>query len=241
MSSLLNLPAGVEELNLVHGISDDFYHYVSGDDFSTVASDLGTVVDTDLAGGRVELAPSDGTVADNDETYVKGTQEVFKFAANKPLDFEASVQFTEGATDDVNIIVGLKDAVAADSLLDNGGGPSASYTGAVFFKVDGGTVWQVETSVAGTQTTTELTAANSLDKRAKTAGGSAFQKLRIEFRPFSSTQADVIFLIDDVQVAKHTYTYTSATEMQICFGIKNGAATTVELLVVDYVRCHQKR
>lgn len=241
MSKLLGpFPRWMNERS-IHQIWDDFDQFVTGDLWTTVASNSGTVVIGDAANGRITLNPSDCTVVDNDETYLKSNKETFLFANNKPLLFEARVQFTEGNTDDVNIIVGLKDAVAADSILDNGAGPAASYTGALFYKVDGQTVWEVETSVAGTQTTTQLTAANSLTKAAVTAGGSSDQVLRIEFEPISSTQANVMFSVNGVLVAKHLYTYTNATEMQVCLGVKNGAATTVEALVVDYVYCGQAR
>jgi len=241
MSKLLApFPNWLRERDIIQRFSD-FNEYVTLHGFTTVVSNSGTVVAGDAVGGRVTLNPSDCSVVDNDEAYLKGANEIFKFANHKPLIFEALVQFTEGNTDDANVIVGLKDAVAADSILDNGAGPAASYSGAVFFKVDGDTIWNVETSIGGTQTTTRLSAANSLDKQDKTAGGAAFQRLRIEFEPFSSTQANVMFSIDGALVAKHIFTYTSATEMQECFGIKNGANTTVEALVVDYSYCAQAR
>lgn len=242
MTKLLNNEGLLPQAGLQFGFFEDFFEYISGDMFTIVATDSGTVTAGDAAGGVLTLNPSDGTVVNNDETYIKGTKEVFLFAADKPLVFEARVKFTEGSTDDANILVGLANAVAANHLQDDGAGPPASYSGAVFFKVDGGTVWNCETSISTTQTTTELSAtnANNISKTAQTAGG-AYQTLRIEFLPYSSTKADVRFYIDGTLVARHDFTFTSATEMQICFGIKNGADTTVEALLVDYVGCYQKR
>jgi hypothetical protein len=234
-------PRALEERSL-HQIWDDFDTDQSDIDWVDTVTDTGTVTVGDAANGVAALVPSDCTVGDNDEAYLESPNETFLFAANKPILFEARVQFTEANTDDANILVGLKDAVAANTILDNGGGPAASYSGMVFFKVDGGTVWNCETSIAGTQTTTELSAsnANNLSKVAQTAGGAAYQVLRMEFMPFSSTQADVLFYVDGVLVAKHLFTYTSATEMQICFGVKNGG-TNLETLNVDYVYCGQLR
>ncbi len=221
---------------------DDFLRDVDSADWVTTLTDTGTASVGDAAGGILALVPSDGTVADNDEAYVESANETFRFVADKPLLFEARVQFTEANTDDANILVGLMDAVAADALVDNGGGPKASYSGAVFFKVDGGTVWQTETSVTTTQTTIELTAANvnNLAKRAVTAGGAAYQTLRIEYMPYSATNAYVSFFVDGVAVAQHDYIFTSATEMQIALGVKNGGAN-LETLNVDYVVCSQER
>lgn len=243
MSKLLDrLPMFLQERSL-HIIASDFTTDLDTAEWVTTATDTGTAAVGDAVGGIVALTPSDGTVADNDEIYLESPNETFLFANNKPLIFEARVQYAEGNTDDANVIVGIKDAVAANTLLDDGGGPAASYSGAVFFKVDGGTNWQVETSLAGTQTTTDLSAtnANNLAKAVQTAGGSSYQVLRLEFLPYSSTNAYVNFYIDGKQVAQHDYVYTSATEMQICLGLKNGAITTVETLNVDYVICAQAR
>ena len=190
----------------------NFGHYTTTEDFTTVVSDSGTVAVADGSKALV-ITPSDGTVADNDEGYAKGTYEAFKFADDKPMLIDALIQFTEANTDDANVMVGCMDAVAANSLLDDGGGPKASYSGAVFFKVDGGTVWQCETSNAGTQTTTVTTV---------TAGGSAKQHLRIEITKSSSTHAKVAFWIDGVNVANHTVAYASITDVQLVAAVKNG-------------------
>jgi hypothetical protein len=223
-------------------IADDFTRDVDSADWVTTLTDSGTASVGDAAGGILAIVASDGTVADNDEAYVEYANEVFKFAADKPALFEARVQFTEANTDDANVLVGLMDAVGANSLQDNGAGPPASYSGAVFFKIDGGTVWQTETSNSTTQTTNELTAANvnNLAKRAVTAGGAAYQTLRIECMPYSATNAYVSFFVDGVLCAQHDYIFTSATEMQLAFGVKNGGANN-ETLNVDYVSCTQSR
>lgn len=223
-------------------IADDFLRDVDAADWVTTLTDSGTATVGDAVGGVIALVPSDGTVADNDEAYIESANEVFKFAADKPLLFEARVQFAEANVDDANVLVGVMDAVGANSLQDNGAGPPSSYSGAVFVKVDGGTVWQVETSNAGTQTTTELLATNTnnLAKRNVTAGGASYQVLRIEYMPYSSTNAYVSFFVDGVLVAQHDYIFTSATEMQIGIGVKNGGANN-ETLNVDYVVCTQER
>lgn len=242
MTKLVELPDIEQLMEDSHGIADDFYHYVTGDDFSTVATDSGTAADSDAAGGVLVINPSDGSVVNNDETYVKGTQEVFKFAADKPIDFEIRLQYAEANTDDANVFAGVVDAVAANLLVDDGAGPKTTASGMGFFKVDGGTNWKIWASLSTTQTAVELTAANSLDGVAKTAGGSSYQRLRCVFLPKTSALADILYFIDDVLVYKITdFTFTSATEMQIGFGMKNGADTNVETLNVDYVRCRQKR
>lgn len=211
---------------------ENFLWYISPHLWTATLTDSGTTVALTTHGGGVALTPSDGSVTNNDENYLSWTNKNIVPTNLKPIVFQSEIQFTEGNTDDANIIVGLSSTSAANALLDDGGGPPASYSGMVFFKVDGGTNWNVECSVGGTQTTAELTAINSYDKIAKTAGGSSKQKLRFEFIPYSSTKAQVHFYIDNVHVYTIDWTYTSVVAMAPIFGIKNGADTTVETLNV---------
>lgn len=241
MTKLIDLPSTALLLPRVHGYADDFSFYTTvHNGWTTVASDSGSITVSDAAGGIVTLNPSDGTIADNDETYLKRTTETFLMAANKPFVSESYVKFTEANTDDANIWVGFKDAVAADSLVDNGAGMATSFSGFGFYKEDGQTLWSIIASLSTTQTTARLTAANSLDKTAKTAGGS-YQRLGLVFQPKTSALADIEYYIDGVLVYKITdFTFTSATEMQGGFGVKNGS-TNGETLLVDWTYAYQLR
>lgn len=202
---------------------------------TAILTDSGTAVVQDQVGGVIDLAASDGTIADNDEAYLHSSFELVKFANNKPIWFEARVALVADTGDVANVIVGMLDAAAANALLDNGGGPPASYSGAVFYKVDGETAWKAEVSIAGTQTAVALTAPGR-------PGTDTFQKLAIEFIPTSSTVATVNFYIDGVLVGSTTtFTYTSATEMDWIVGVKNGDGTTNMTLSVDYVNLRQVR
>jgi hypothetical protein len=239
MPNLVRTPPGFEQLSQVFGRLDHFASYASGGEWTTVATDSGSATVGDAANGELSLAPSDGTVADNDELYVKATNETLLFAANRAISFASLVKWTEGNVDDLNVAVGFMNAVAADSILDNGGGPKASFSGAVFYKVDGGTVWRCRSSL-GTTFTDSITNI--------TAGGSAYQLLEIEFRAIDTALGEISFLIDGQVVRdtnnypiKHQITYTSATEMQAFVGAKNGAATTVESLKVDAIAYWQNR
>ena len=228
MTKLLELPDPLK-LRRQFGIFDDFDTYVTTERWTTTADAGGTAaLDADGVGGVLALA-TDGD--DNDETYSELTVEMFKFADDKPLMLESRVKFSEASTDAANILVGLMDAPGADSLVDNGAGPKASYSGAAFFKVDGETVWNCESSIGATQVTTATTT---------TAGGSSYQTLRIEFQPTTSTEGEVRFFIDDNLVAKHAITFSSATEMSLVLGAKAGSANA-ETLNVDYIGCTQLR
>jgi hypothetical protein len=231
MPKLLQLPDVYHLGRRAFGFFDDFFQYVSGDLWTLVTAVDGTATVLDAAGGKIAIA-SAAASAGNEDCYLKSNKESFKFAAGKPLFFEALVDFTEAATNQANVIAGVMDAVAANALVDNGAGPKASYSGAVFFKVDGGTVWQCESSIGASQDTTVTEV---------TAGGATPQRLAIEFQPLTSTVGEVRFFIDDVLVAKHSITFTSATEMQVILGVKDGDADDEETLNVDYVACYQLR
>jgi len=238
---LNQLPDIVNLLPLYHIFVDDFDEYVSADRWTLVATDSGTATVGDAADGIISLAASDGTAADNDESYLKGTHETWLIADEKPIDFRAVVLWTEANTDDANVMIGLMNGVAANSLQDNGAGPKADFSGAVFYKIDGGTNWNVMYSDGTTQTSAELTAANSLTGAAIPATTAVDHDLAIQIRPTSSAKVDIIFLVDGKPVYKMTdKTYANAEEMQLCLAVKNGGANA-EVLTCDFVTCVQAR
>jgi hypothetical protein len=211
----------------------------SNSPWALIADSGGSAAVSDGVSGKMSIV-TDGD--DNDEAYLFNTIELFKIAADKPIEAEFLIQYTEAATDAANIIVGIMSAVAADALQDNGAGPAADYSGALFFKQDGETLWSVENSVSTTQKTTQLTTANSLDKQDHTAGTTSdFQTLRIEMDPKSATLYDVTFWIDGVLVAKHIdQVFTGFTDAAIVVGCKAGGGNA-ETLVVDYINPWQLR
>lgn len=239
MSKLFELPDEALIGRSVHGFFDDFDHLVTADRWTDTSGDTTATVSVADGVGGICAVFTDGT--DNNEAYLHNTTELFKFADAKPLMFEAYVQYTEANTDDANVLVGLMNAVGANSLVDDGVGPKADYSGACFYKVDGGTNWIVEFSDSTTQQTVELTAANSLDGVAKAAGGSAYQRLRIEFVPTAGSVADVKFFIDDELVyVFNGVSYANATEMEAVVGAKAGDSNA-ETVNVDYLMAYQKR
>lgn len=219
------LLAALNDPTLLAVYENHFLNYVTTmDGLTTVATDSGGVtVDAATAGryGVMNLSMSDGSVGDNDEVYVGSTTKSFILSAGRKLWFEAWVKFTEANTDDANVIVGLSSTYAANTLQDNGGGPPAEYDGIVFFKVDGGTVWNCETSAATTQQTTATTTT-------RTSG--SWTKLAFKYDGAST----VTFYINDTAVASHATTLPTAA-MGLIFGGKNGD-TNEEGVLVDFVK-----
>lgn len=226
---------------------DDFF-----DDFNHMDL-VGLWVDTSTDTGAAPTLATDGESAvvlttgatNNNEAYLSSNR-LWDVVADKPIVFETRLKYTESATDDANVAMGFCSAAAADAILDDGGGPAASYSGALFFKVDGGTAWQFETSVAGAQTTNTISNV--------TPGGGTYQSFRIEIRPIDSTTAEVVPLIDSsggnnfVQckdattgnLIKHTITYTSYAAAEVMLGVKAGSASS-ETPRWDYVRVSQAK
>lgn len=236
----MNIPRLPEALAIASDtfqVFDDFHWYISPQLWTSVLTDLGAVT-VASAGGIASVAASDGTVADNDEGYIGTTASTFKPAANKPIYFEALVQWTEANTDDANVAVGLASSVAANLIVDDGAGLRASGAVIALYKVDGGTVWRFVTRNGSDVTDSVSTT---------TAGGSAYQKLSIEVIDARSTHATVVPRVDGAllkdsngNVIRHELPLASIAACSLFAGVKNGGAN-LETLNVDYIGAVQTR
>lgn len=214
---------------------DDFFGLESDtiSPWEVTATDSGTTAIADEAGSALTIQPSDGTVADNDEIYVASRSEAFKFLDDKPLYLKARVKLTEANTDDANMVIGFMDAVAANSIVDDGAGPKASYSGAVFYKVDGSNALAAEVSIGSTQTAVSLTAT--------TVTSGTYFVYEIEVIPTAANTATINFYVDGTLIGTaSSFDYTSATDMQAVIGLKNGGANN-EQIDIDYILVSQVR
>jgi hypothetical protein len=217
-------------------IFDHFTYYSSGGHLTSVLNNSGTATAGDSAGGRLSLTSSGGSPALNDESYVKSTNQLFLFAASKPLLFESKVQFSEANTNKANIVAGFMSGVAAGAMQNGSAGPKTSFSGAVIYKIGNGTVWRFMTSMGSTQT-------DAVSQH--TAGGSADQTLTIECNPVSSTLIECVPFLNGVQFLdannkpiKQTITLNSPAQMNAFFGVKTGSSS-LETLVADYLAATQ--
>jgi hypothetical protein len=220
------------------GFFEDFFYDQTDLIFVDTVTDTGTVAIGDAAGGIATLTPSDGTVGDNDEAYFTTPNELFLIAADKPIWGAARLKFAEANTDDANVFFGFGNAMVANTLIDNGGGMRASGTLVAIYKIDGENVWSC-TARNGSEVT--------ITKSTKTAGGSAYQELKILVHDYTSTQAQITYHVDGEYLKDsrglpivHTVLVASATEMMVGVGVKNGD-TNLETLLVDYVTAWQVR
>ncbi len=239
--NLINTPdMGAAPLQM--GFLDDFDWYVTAHRWTTTVDSGGTIAVGDAANGIATLTPSSGN-ADNDEAYLKTTNELFKVASNRVIEGEALIQFTEAATNAANVAFGFQNAVGADSIIDNGAGLKVSGDTIAIYKVDGGTVWKCVTVINGGTAVVSTST--------QTAGGTAYQRLNIVIKPVeagTSTNIEVTFHVDGKQLVdsttrrpiQHTFALASATEMQAFVGVKNGTAAA-QTLLVDYIGAWQTR
>lgn len=205
---------------------------------SSSASTLVLCKATTGATGGVLSLTQDAT--DNDELYIFSTQALFLFANNKPAIFECRSQYSEGATNANNVMMGFVSSKAANTIIDDGGGPVASGTMAVIYKLDGGTVWRCRSQIGAAVGQTDTVSAS-------TAGGSSYQTHTIEFNPYSSTNAYVNYYMDGVPLLDangkaivHDLVYTNAVNCYAFFGVKTGSATA-EVNLLDYMAAYQLR
>ena len=213
-------------------VFDDFWYYVSGDLWTSLAADSGaTVAESDNHLGLVLLTTG---ATNNNEAAIKSSNEIFLFTDNRPITVEGALQWTEANVDDANVFFGLCSALADDTLGDDGAGPRASGSIAGFYKVDGATLWSV-VSRNGSNATTNVTNVTS-------AGAGLIQRLTIQIAEFSGTQCQVTYFVNGVQCVDnttlkpivHTVLYASATEMNLGTYVKAGGSNS-EVVFLDYM------
>jgi len=227
----------LDTVQVFNHFTDDQVDTIGGVDTIT---DTGTVVMGDEAGGVVTLTPSDGTVADNDEAYFRTPNEVFLLASGKPLYGRARVKLTETTADKANVAFGFQNAVGADSLIDDGGGPKVSGDTICIFKKDGGGAYFYAAAYCnGTGTAT----------KSKTPVVTAtWYDLEIFVTDTGDGNASVTYKVDGQYlkdfttgiVITHAVTIASATEMAMWLGIKLGAGTNNDTLKCDFWYGKQK-
>lgn len=236
---LLQLPDESQLAERTFGFTDDFLFYVDAQRFTKTCTGVGaTIAAGSLQGGSVVVTTG---ATGNNSSLLRTTNSPFKFTANQPLEFLCVAQYAEASTNQMNAFIGLMSGADLNTMVDSNAGPKTSFSGAGFHKKGGETTWSIIVSLGSTQTSVQLTAANSLDKVLKTAGGSSQQVFKIEYIPRSSTTAKIRFFIDGVLVYKIAdYTITSAAAMPAVVYAKAGT-TASEVINVDLLRCHQGR
>jgi len=228
--------AALTDPSVAHVFYDDF-HFQNSTKAS--ADNVWTFVEDDGAGGTDAVQDAAGGIYKhfcdgdaNDEAYMISASETWKFAAGKSLWLEARIAITEGNTDDAGWVMGLMDNAGADSVVDTGSGPAASYDGALIYGVKDALTISFETSNAATQSTS--TSCGSY------ASGTFFNAgfwARTESN--SDTVAVVTPYINGTSYTARNVTLAGLEEMHFILGVKGAGAE--EAFSIDYVKIVQIR
>lgn len=180
-------------------------------------------------------------------------------ALGRPLLVQVRFSVQEANTNMLNLFIGFNSGGTTDITVDAGAGMIASFSGAGIYKVGGtsavGSVlnWRTVSSVATTRYGDRTTGTP--------AGYANYQIFEMEIHPISSTQAEVIYRVDQeggnstrlpyLRDSSQTgpmanmpiqdlITYTSWAATPLMVDVKAGStATNAEGLLLDYVRVSQ--
>ncbi len=235
---ILDLPQGIKERRLF-GLFDDFLWYISPHlwtSFNTGTGGASVAPGATAFGGTAVLTT--GATANNEAT-IATTNSPFSPGDDRPMLFEALVQYTEAATNKANVFAGFSDSVGASGQMQpNNAGPKASFNGFGIYKVGNTNVWACATSKGSAQT---ITASQT------TAGGAAQQTLRVEAQAIDGANAEVSFFVNGQQLLdvnnrpiKHIVNYSAFPQLQAGVYVAAGAAAS-EVVNVDYVAAYQQR
>jgi hypothetical protein len=221
----------LNELDTV-SVENDFVDEVGAHNVVATASDSGTAAVSDAVNGVIVLTPSDGTVVDNDETYIEHPNEIFLFGANRRIYARHKFRYTAVVAADPSWAVGMVNAVGADTLVDTGGGVKVSGSTLAIEKRETETAFRCTSANNSASTTT-------LSNKSMAAATDYVTEIEVSER--DGTTSTVCYKVDgeylrdtNNNVIIHTITNASGTEMQLFAGIKLGAATNNDTLSVDY-------
>ncbi len=224
---------------LSHSDLDDMREYTAAQKWTLTGGGTFAVAGV---GGLGTLTPGAG---DNGQGYVQETNLPVLLAAGKPTYFKAFMKYAEAATNVANIFIGFDSAMATNHLVDNGGGMIVTGQHSVFYKIDGGTTWQVESRNGSGATTANV----QTNDTGITAGGTAYHLFEINTVDQGvGTNYEVTYKIDGVTCLNpttgrpivHVLAYTSSVAMGRSFGVKNGSAS-LETMIVDFIGYAQTR
>lgn len=221
----------LQELDTVV-VFDDFTGDQSDITAKDTVTDTGTAAVGDAANGVIVLTPSDGTVADNDEAYLATPNELFQFAAGRPIYGKFKFQYSAVVAADPNWAVGFQNAAGADSIVDDGAGVKVSGDTLAVEKRDGETAFRCTSASSGASTSTLSN---------KTVAAATDYVVEIECKDFDGVSMEVNYKVDgqylkdtNGNIIKHTVAITGSELMNMFVGIKLGAATNNDTFSLDY-------
>ncbi len=248
-------------------IEDDFFGYTdAGDKGWDGGADQGGDVPAavaDMVGGVIDMDA--GATADNDESWLETTQEIFAFGDKKPLGFEWLGYYEETTGDTSSVFVGFMNALSTTPLQNDGAGPKADFCGFGIYRVgstagiaagnltalDAAVWWAVvdnPTNFAQWRQRLDATnAPQNLSGVKQDAEQDTVYRLRAECTPLGLKSATVLnldfaFWINDVLVATHNCDMTIANFSNMNYGMALHAGENAATgLFCDYTNAWQQR
>lgn len=192
-----------------------------------------TITEDDAADAQVANDVQHGVVTltqkattDNDAAQMTWAQESFKLTAGKRLWWEARIRCPAGATE-LDWFVGLAEAEDITGVTDN-----MPANGIGFKKDDGDTNIDLSSSDGGTDTTRNAVG---------TLVANTWIRLGLLFDGGASGAATITPYVDGTAGTAITVTYATMAEMAPFFMVRNGDATTTQVLDIDYVKVAAER
>ena len=221
-------------------IGTDFLTTREDNTWVDTITDSGTATVGDTVNGVLTLTPSDCTVGDNDEAYIGSPIELFRFGTNRSIYGCWKFRYTAVVAADPNVAVWFMNACnGANSILDTGAGVKITGSTLAIEKRDGETVFRCTSSCNGTAVTTLTN---------KSIAAATDYVAEIFCNDWDGVRMEVGYKIDgqwlcDINnvIIKHSVAITSSTEMNLGAGIKLGAATNNDTLLLDYIYGAQTR
>ncbi len=232
-------PEAFGRADLSHNDFDDLREYTAAQKWTLTGGGTFAVAGV---GGLGTLTPGAG---DNGQGYVQDTNLPVLPAAGKCITFRARLKYVEAATNVANIFIGLTSAMATNYLVDNGGGMIVTGAHFVFYKIDGGSTWQVETRNGSGATTANV----QTNDTGITAGGSLYHDFEINIVDQGvGTNFEATYKFDGspcinpttARPIVHAMAYSGAVAMGRAYGVKNGSAS-LETVIADYLGYAQTR
>jgi len=214
-------------------LKDDFASFTTAQLWTFADSNDGSASVGDVKNGVLSIVTDDSDANANAFAEVATTKEIFKVEAGKSIIGYWRIKLAEANTDDAIFCVGFSSVIGSTLMGNDAAGPVGTYDGALVFKVDGGTVFQGETSNAGTQNTDTNIGAFVTDTWYDVV-------IEILTDSASDTAATVNFYINGTLGGTESLTISGLEEMHAVSFVKSGSAYA-ETLEVDYVFASQVR
>lgn len=184
-----------------------------------------TQVVSDTQHGMLVL--TNAATTDNDACQATWAQETFKITSGKELWFEARIRCPAADVTNIDWFVGLCESEDLTGVADN-----MPANGIGFRKDDGDTQIDVCSSDGGTDTS---------GTNRGTLATNTWTRLGFYFNGGASGTGTITPYINDVAGTAIVCTYATMAEMAAMFMVRNGDATTTQILQVDYVKVVAER